>query len=237
MTGAGVAHDRHRLQSGAGLGEVLRRVADAQGAPGGPWQEMCHADNRVSHWLTDPLLKAPAPSPEPAPEPVTGMDVTPHFQPEAGGGEPARRLRALVSARGGDGGGAGSVVFLDAIADGKVRLEVDVITPHVGEYYRGAYYQVRTGPTAGGDGTPAPGPRDPSSGTPPADWLQPCPVEFLTVGPGTPFLTADLPRRPNGPDAARDVETAVGWLIETAETAGFGAKTALGYGLCTAERV
>lgn len=50
---------------------------------------------------------------------------------------------------------AGEVIFFDAYPAGEIKLKMDVMTPHYGDYYSGK--------------------------TPPADWQSPNPIKFLTV--------------------------------------------------------
>lgn len=56
----------------------------------------------------------------------------------------------------------GGVRFFDALPTQFPKLDVDVMTPHYGDYYE-------------------------NSQKPPGDWYDPVPVPFLTVAPGTPF--------------------------------------------------
>jgi len=96
---------------------------------------------------------------------------------------------------------AGEAIFFDAVPAQVPRLKLDVINPHYGEYYRGG-------------------------STPPADWLSPVPVYFLTVE-RTPFLFALAARKK---EANGLVPTAVKWLKAALSELGVGAKTAAGYG-------
>lgn len=96
---------------------------------------------------------------------------------------------------------AGEVIFFDAIPAQVPRLKLDVMNPHYGEYYRGG-------------------------STPPADWLSPVPVYFLTVE-RTPFLFALAARRK---EANGLVGAAVQWFKAALSELGVGAKTAAGYG-------
>jgi CRISPR-associated protein Cmr6 len=96
----------------------------------------------------------------------------------------------------------GGVVFFDALPTSHSRFQLDVMNPHYGEYYR-----------------------DTGGKTPPADYLNPVPVYFLTVT-RTSFLFAM---------AAQDgrqawLRAAAGWLQKGLETMGIGAKTTAGYG-------
>jgi CRISPR-associated protein Cmr6 len=98
---------------------------------------------------------------------------------------------------------SGSIVFLDAIPTASVQLRADVMTPHYGKYYAG-------------DG-------------PPADWLEPNPIPFLTVAPGQSFQFALVPRTLSKAHCD-DCATVVTWLEVALTWLGAGAKTAVGYG-------
>lgn len=100
---------------------------------------------------------------------------------------------------------AGKVIFLDAIPANpkKLKLELDVMNPHYSEYYRG------------GD-------------VPPADYLNPTPIYFLTIGPGSEFLFAVTSE---SPELASKAEA---WLRGGLKELGVGAKTTAGYGYWTA---
>lgn len=109
--------------------------------------------------------------------------------------------------------GAGLLCFFDALPTRVPELEIDVVNPHYGAYYQA--------------------PRK----NPPADYLSPVPVKFLTVAPGTEFCFA-VALRPGAalvpgedPRTLREaLETGV-WLLAQALTfIGAGAKTAVGYG-------
>jgi len=94
---------------------------------------------------------------------------------------------------------AGGVVFFDAFPVASPRFQLDVMNPHYGEYYRGQ--------------------------SPPADYLSPTPVYFLTVA-RTTFLFALAAR-----DGRQEwLRAAAGWLQKGLETMGVGAKTTAGYG-------
>lgn len=131
-----------------------------------------------------------------------------------------------AAARDGEGDGVpeaepwpadGRVVFLDALPD-PVRgtrpgVTVDVMNPHVGEYYRDG-------------GT-----------TPPAEYLQPVPVHFYTVTATVTFTVHLVGRGPDPdlPELVLDDEVLVAWLSDALAQAGLGAKTNAGYGYCTVE--
>ena len=99
----------------------------------------------------------------------------------------------------------GSIVFFDALPVAAVKLETEVMTPHYSEYYR-------------------------SDTTPPADWLNPEPVYFLTVAPKQNFIFALAPRHRIGEGDLQDAQLALEWLEAALLYYGAGAKTATGYG-------
>ncbi|MGC9469414.1 MAG: type III-B CRISPR module RAMP protein Cmr6 [Anaerolineae bacterium] len=98
----------------------------------------------------------------------------------------------------GDTDRAGQVLFLDALPVGPSTLEVDIMDPHVSEYYEGK--------------------------EPPADYLSPVVINFLTVGHDSQFHFAVI-----GP-GERLVYKAMGWLEHSLSLLGAGAKTTAGYG-------
>lgn len=100
---------------------------------------------------------------------------------------------------------AGGAVFFDAIPARPPQLELDVMNPHYREYYLDK--------------------------EPPANWLTPVPVYFLTVASGTEFLFAIGWRRP--PGGGELLNQAREWLVAGLENLGVGAKTATGYGYFT----
>lgn len=104
----------------------------------------------------------------------------------------------------------GSVLFFDALPWKPVRLKPDVMTVHYAPYYQGLS-------------------RSPHGIVPPADWLQPEPIPFLTVAPGALFLFALAPRTPSTEDR-HDCQRAAAWLTAALQELGAGAKTAVGYG-------
>lgn len=107
-----------------------------------------------------------------------------------------------VDARLGTPGGRGDVMLLDALPLGPVQLELDVMTPHYGDYY--------------------------GSDQPPGDWMSPTPVPFLVVAPGAAFHFALIPR---GEQARASLDEIERWLLGALAELGAGAKTAVGYGL------
>ena len=94
----------------------------------------------------------------------------------------------------------GGVRFFDALPPEFPKLDVDVMTPHYGEYYD-----------------------DPGRNAP-GSWLGPVPVKFLTVAPGTRFRFAVAARE------KRLLDLAAVWLASGLEDLGIGGKTSAGYG-------
>ena len=106
-----------------------------------------------------------------------------------------------------NGGGAGSVIFFDALPLRPLKLATDVMTPHYAPYYQ----QDRPE-------------------KPPGDWYDPVPIPFLTVGPDQVFVFSVAPRRPGDEQGLADCRRAAGWLVEALTFTGAGAKGAAGYG-------
>lgn len=96
----------------------------------------------------------------------------------------------------------GSLIVFDAIPSEKPVLEVDIMNPHYGKYYQG-------------DG-------------PPADYLNPTPIFFLTVAANVSFEFALAPRIKNSD--SDDLKEGFNFLKEALKHIGAGAKTAVGYG-------
>ena len=116
-------------------------------------------------------------------------------------------LRIFGSSSKEGGPSVGSVIFFDALPVGAVKLEVDVMTPHYGAWYRA---------------------EDPNEAeTAPADWHAPTPIPFLTVAPGQPFVFALQARTL---EHLEDARIAWDWLCDALPGIGAGAKTATGYG-------
>lgn len=102
-----------------------------------------------------------------------------------------------------DDTGAGALIVFDAIPETKPTLEVDIMNPHYGAYYG-------------------------NKKQPPADYLSPVPIFFLTVAPNSRFKFALAPRP--GAGSASDLATGFELLKCALATLGAGAKTAVGYG-------
>ncbi|MFQ5569552.1 MAG: type III-B CRISPR module RAMP protein Cmr6 [Rhodothermales bacterium] len=102
----------------------------------------------------------------------------------------------------------GCVRFFDALPTSFPKLEVDVMTPHFGDYYMD-----QTGRIA------------------PGDWHSPVPVSFLTVAEGQSFcfsLAARGDEEITDPDDC--LQRAAKWLEAGLKELGGGGKTAAGYG-------
>ncbi len=100
-------------------------------------------------------------------------------------------------------GQIGGAIFFDAVPEGPVSLELDVINPHYPDYYRPADRQA------------------------PANWQSPVPVLFLAVPAGTRFWFAVGWR---GQEDRGAQASAVEWLQAGLRRLGAGAKTGAGYG-------
>ena len=97
---------------------------------------------------------------------------------------------------------SGKVIFLDAYPAKVPDLHIDIMNPHYGDYYS-----------------------DEKGEIPPADYLNPTPIKFLTVKPGTVFIFNAL--IPKNSDFFESVKIA---FRKALEDEGVGAKTAVGYG-------
>ncbi len=97
----------------------------------------------------------------------------------------------------------GGAIFLDAVPEEPIELDIDVINPHYPDYYR-------------------PGKRQA-----PTNWQNPVPVFFLTIPPGARFHFAVGWRGAPNPKAHA---LAVDWLKAALQELGAGAKTSAGYG-------
>ncbi len=109
--------------------------------------------------------------------------------------------------------GVGSLIVFDAIPEAKPKLEVDIMNPHYGDYYN---TKGKTNPI------------------PPADYLSPNPIFFLTIAEGYGFCFAFAPRTKEAIERG-DVQTGFDLLTEALQFLGAGAKTAVGYGYFVAE--
>lgn len=93
---------------------------------------------------------------------------------------------------------AGEVIFMDAFPIGDINLKMDIMNTHYQDYYKGD--------------------------KPPADWLNPNPIKFLTVEE-TSFQFYLLSKNQKLLIIAEKL------LKEALKESGIGAKTSLGYGL------
>lgn len=108
----------------------------------------------------------------------------------------------------------GSVVFFDAMLeswDAPSPFEVDIMNPHYQDYY------------------------SEKGKVPPADYLNPNPIKFLTIKAGTRFNFSLAARQAKiegnifpGPDL---LNMAKNWLIGALQNLGVGGKTRVGYGI------
>lgn len=113
------------------------------------------------------------------------------------------------------GGQRGCVTLLDGLPkDGAFRMAPDVLTPHVSPYY-----QERT---ERWDGQP--------EEMPPADWMQPVPSTFVTVGATT--FVIDLVADAADQEALIEARDALRFGLENL---GVGAKVGAGYGYFSVE--
>ncbi|NPV81541.1 MAG: type III-B CRISPR module RAMP protein Cmr6 [Firmicutes bacterium] len=101
--------------------------------------------------------------------------------------------------------GCGRLIILDGLPVSRPLLEIDIVNPHYGPYYR-----------------------DPA-GPPPADYYSPVPVPFLTVAAGQKFEFILLPAC--GGWHPEDLDQEAKLLMDALQTLGVGGKTAVGYGI------
>lgn len=109
----------------------------------------------------------------------------------------------------------GDVVFLDALpltGTSRVQLAVDIMNPHYSDYYR-----------------------DPSQ--PPADYISPIPIFFLTVRGGVWDFGVAARRGASVSRAAQSVARASEWLKAALQHMGAGGKTGAGYGYFQIDQV
>lgn len=118
----------------------------------------------------------------------------------------------LFGGKKGDKSQRGSVIFFDAFPQENPEIEVDIMTPHNSEYYG-------------------------SRNKAPADYYEPIPIPFLTVGKKTAFRftlavqPGDNVEITSGAFAGKKVLDVARMGLEKAlKEQGIGAKTAVGYG-------
>lgn len=105
--------------------------------------------------------------------------------------------------------GCGALIVFDALPSKLPKLETDILNPHYSDYYN-----------------------DPKN--PPADYISPVPVFFLTVAAMQcfEFFIAPRPDKKNDPAQQQcDVATGLMLLQQALEILGVGGKTAVGYGV------
>ncbi|MFS8499751.1 MAG: type III-B CRISPR module RAMP protein Cmr6 [Micromonosporaceae bacterium] len=105
----------------------------------------------------------------------------------------------------GTAGSVGKVGFLDAVPVAPVELEADVLTPHYANW---------------------------TEQEPPGDWRSPSPVPFLVAARGLPMIFGVVPTCSVG---RQDVARVFEWMTSALDSAGAGAKTAIGYGQFTVD--
>jgi len=111
---------------------------------------------------------------------------------------------------------AGAFLFFDALPTGPVTIKTDVMTPHMGKWYEQGGEIASVG----------------EADKLPSDWHDPIPVCFLVADkPRFQFCVA--PRRAESKDEIPHVMQALG---DALELLGAGAKTAVGYGIMTADK-
>ena len=117
---------------------------------------------------------------------------------------PEPEINRLFGPKDGDAN-CGALIIFDALPSKPPKLETDILNPHYSEYYQ-------------------------DSTKPPADYLSPIPVFFLTVAPGQDFEFFLAPRSGASRQPQQDLETGLNLLLEALKTLGAGGKTAVGYG-------
>jgi len=107
-----------------------------------------------------------------------------------------------------DENGVGRLIVFDALPLRRPELEIDVMNPHYGDYYSKKKK----------NGKPVP----------PADYLSPNPIFFLSVSHGVSFKFYLAPRP--GAGSKDDLREGFSLLKNALENIGAGGKTAVGYG-------
>jgi CRISPR-associated protein Cmr6 len=114
-----------------------------------------------------------------------------------------------------DQSGAGALIVFDALPKIPPKLELDILNPHYGEYYQ-----------------------DPEN-NPPADYLSPVPVFFLTIAADQEFIFSIAPRPGAYMDEEQEKMTDLAdgkkLLEKSLKYIGIGAKTSVGYGIMRSE--
>ncbi|NOX36049.1 MAG: type III-B CRISPR module RAMP protein Cmr6 [Calditrichaeota bacterium] len=115
--------------------------------------------------------------------------------------EPDPELVALLGKGGDEEGEKGKIVFLDAFPQPEFDISVDIMNNHYQDYYM--------------------------DDKPPADWMDPNPIKFLTVKNATFVFRLFSNSREVGVEKLEDVARQ---LSQALINLGIGAKTAVGYG-------
>lgn len=133
--------------------------------------------------------------------PATALKGIARWYAERVAEAPGERIAQLFG-QGDIGARRGDLVFLDAIPTEPPRMERDIANPHFSAYYEGR------------------------ENTPPADYMAPKPIFFLTVGQGSRFVfgLGSLSRDEEA------ITQGLGWLQRALQDLGVGAKSAAGYG-------
>lgn len=131
-----------------------------------------------------------------------------------GGLNEQQEIIRLFGAKDGEAN-CGALIVFDALPSKPPTLEIDILNPHYSEYYQ-------------------------DSTKPPADYLSPKPVFFLTVALGQDFEFFIAPRKEfyltqseTGHTPEADLKTAKKLLSDALACLGAGGKTAVGYGQMT----
>ena len=104
----------------------------------------------------------------------------------------------------------GALIIFDALPTKPPKLELDILNPHYSEYYKDPVHN------------------------PPADYLSPIPVFFLTVAAEQEFEFFLAPRKNSqSKTVTEDIKTAKKLLSDALGFLGAGGKTAVGYGQMT----
>ncbi len=98
--------------------------------------------------------------------------------------------------------GAGQITIFDALPSDRPNLEVDIINVHFADYYNDPMHKD------------------------PAEYTDPNPIHFLTVGKNTKFIFRFLSRNQN----QNDLEIITKELKQMVSKVGIGAKVSVGYG-------
>lgn len=100
----------------------------------------------------------------------------------------------------------GQLIFLDAYPEENVKIDLDIMNPHYGEYYLGKNKH-------------------------PVETENPVPIKFMTLSKGVKFTFRCLYKPLSDTRQLENIDSIIESMFKTAfETIGFGSKTAIGYG-------